>query len=282
MINLLSGEFYKVRKSRSVYVCSIILVAFALFIYCMFLMADQIQQGEMENGTAGVYVGSDAQMAPEGSGQASFVESTSILEFVNETIKSIGGIVTAIFAAIFVIGEYGNGAIKNLTGKGYARWKVFLAKYAATVATGMLMLIILMVASILFGILFKGTSELDGAFARNIFCLMGIQLLLHAAFIGIVVAIDEMCRSLGVGISLSIVVFTFSSMLTAALDLVCKLLFKGVEIQPSKYWIVNILSDCPYQDIDRSSAIRAALTALVWILVSFGIGAFHFVKTDVK
>lgn len=289
MINLISGEFYKARRSRSAYVCSIIMIAFALFIYCMFLMSDKITQGEIENGTAGVYVGMDSEMeAQDGemevqeSGQVSFVESTSILEFVAETLKSVGAIVTAIFAAIFVIGEYTNGAIKNVTGKGYARWKVFLAKYAVTVAMAMLMLIILMTASFLFGILFKGTGELDAAFAHNFFCLMGIQLLLHAAFIGIVVTIDEICRSLGVGISLSIVVFTFSGMLTAAIDLVCKLLFKGAKMHPSRYWIVNLIMDCPYKDIGRSPATRAALIAIAWILVSAAIGTFHFVKTDVK
>ena len=68
---------------------------------------------------------------------------------------------TAVFAAIFVIGEYINGAAKNIVGKGYARWQIFLAKYIVVMASAVLQLLVLSAVAIICGAVVEGTEQFD-------------------------------------------------------------------------------------------------------------------------
>lgn len=279
MTNLLSGEFYKLQKSKSIYVCSIVMIAFVLFMYGSLKLVDKIQQGEMENGSMGVVV-SEESMEETDDGSDSIFEQISILDVLQQMFGAFSGIFTAIFAAIFIYGEYGNGAIKNVTGKGYSRWKIFGSKYLMTIIATIFMVIVMIIATLLFGIVFKGTEGLNGEFFKN-FCIYGgIEILLGAAFIGLIISINEFCRNLGVGIAISICIICFSDLITMGFDLVSKYLHLDFKI--SDYWLLELMNSCPLTNIDKSFAIRTVIIAALWIVFSFGIGALHFQKADVK
>lgn len=279
MINLLNGEFYKLQKSKCFYVCSIVMIAFVLFLYGSLKLVDKIQQGEVENGSMGVVVSEDAMEEAEGNTESIF-EQIGILDVLQQMFRTFSGIITAIFAAIFVYGEYGNGAIKNITGKGYGRWKIFGSKYVVTTIAAILMTIVMIIATVLFGIVFKGTEGFTGEFYKNFCNYIGIQLLLGAALTGLIISINEFCRNLGTGIAISICALCFSDLITMGLDLIIKYL--KLDFRISDYWLLDLMGSCPLTDIDSSFAIRAVTTAVLWIVFSFGIGVLHFNKADIK
>ncbi len=279
MINLLSGEFYKLQKSKSLYICSIVMIAFVLFVYSTLVMVDKIQQGEVENGSMGVVVSEEAMEENE-ENPVSIFEQIGILDVLEQMFGVFAGIFTSIFAAIFVCGEYGNGAIKNVTGKGYGRWQIFSSKYIMTIIASILMMIAMIIATFLFGLVFSGTGGLDGEFFRNLCSYTAIELLLGAAFIGLIVAVNEICRNIGAGIAISICIVCFSDLITVGIDLVLK--YFHFDFKISDYNLLNLMADCPIKNIDKSFAVRAVVMAVLWIIFSFGIGVLHFKKADIK
>lgn len=273
MPNLMYSEFYKLRKSKSFYICGIVMIVFVLLVYGTLFLMNKAQQEHVENGSYEVTV--TVENAEE---NAPVWDSIEILDVEQQMFGGFAGIIIAVFAGIFVIGEYGNGAMKNITGKGYARWKIFLAKYIATGVAVILLLLFMVFAVVLFGIIFKGTGGLTGEFFKNLCVYTGIQLLLGTALTGIMVTISELCRNLGAGISISICVVIFSTTLTSALDL----LFRKLQFQPSGYWLLNLVEQCPVTGIGSRFLVRMAASVIFWMALSLIVGVWHFQKTDVK
>lgn len=277
MINLLRGEFYKLRKSKCVYICGIVMIVFVLFLYGTLYLADRIQQGEMENGSYGFFVSEELE-GKDGQEPLSVWDTVGILDVEQQMFSNFAWIILTVFSSVFVIGEYGNGTVKNMVGKGYERWKIFLAKYIATTVTAILMLLIMAGATLILGTIFRGTDGLNREFYQNLCSYTGIQILFGAVLIGIVIAVSEVCRNLGAGIAISIGIISFSSLITAGLDLV----FHKWNFKPSDYWITDLIVNCPVTDIDKNFLIRAVITSVVWIVLIFGMGVLHFGKADVK
>lgn len=269
MFNLLNGEIYKWRKSKSFKVCCLITISFIIFMYGSLLMANKIQNGEVENGTAGVVVETEGE---------SLLDTIGILDVEQVIFGSAAGIVTAVFVCIFVIGEYGNGAIKNIVGKGTSRISIFLAKYFVAMLSTMVLLLIAGIVTLLCGLVFFGMDSVSVEIIKDLCEYVGIQMWLGAVFAGIIVAIGEFSRNLGVGIAISLGVYMLAGTLFSGLDL----LFHKVEFRPSNYWIGNLVSQCPLNEIGEEFLIRVIVASVFWILVSMATGMLHFQKTDVK
>lgn len=273
MLNLLSGEFYKLRKGKSIYMCCLTSVFFIMFIYAMLVMVDKIQGMEMVNGTMGVTV-------TEGSaGEAGNVfNEVGILDILQQIFgNGFAPIVIAVFTCIFVLGEYAHGAVKNMVGKGYSRGKIFLAKYLTANIGAMLLMASMAVVTVLVGVVLKGTDEIHGPFFLNLFIYTGIQIVPTIALNGIFIAISEITRSAGAGISISICGILFSSLITQGLDL----FFHGSAFHISDYWPLDLMMKCPVQGFEKSSVLWMISVSLVWIAVTFVIGSLHFKKKDV-
>ena len=98
MINLLNGEWYKLGKSRSFLVCCICIVASVCLLYGMLFLVDEVQKGNVENGTAGVFVTVDGQEPL--SGQSVF-ESVTVGEILQNIMVVFVVLISGIFNIIF-------------------------------------------------------------------------------------------------------------------------------------------------------------------------------------
>lgn len=279
MFNLLSGEFYKLKKSRSLLICCLITAVFVLFLYGMLMIVDKVRRGEIENGTGGIVYVSGEEVDENAE---SLFDEITVMEVLGQMFCSFGSFATAAFAAIFVIGEYINGAAKNIVGKGYARWKVFLAKYIAVMAAAVLQLLILSAVAIICGAVVEGTKSFDAVFWKNFFGYISIQILLGMAFVGVVAAVSEICRNLAAGISIGIGLVCFSTLLTMGLDLLAKLLFSQAEWKPSDFWLLDLVSKCPISDISKGFAVHSIIVAVLWIIFAAAVGIVHIRKADIK
>ena len=253
MFNLFSGEFYKWKKSKVFKVCLAAAIGMIIFIYLMLMLAAKIQNGEMENGTGGVVV-TESNMEEEEDVFAQY----GILGIVSEITG--GGfelIFIAVFTCIWVVGEYSNGAIKNMVGKGYSRGKVFLSKYITTAVSVIVMNLILFLTMLLLGVAVMGTGEVNGGFFRAFFSYVGVQLLLSVAFCGVLVAVCEFARNIAVGITIS------------------------MDVKASTYWIMNVMSDCPMGAIDLDFMGRAVSVTIMWTVLSLLAGMIHIQQTDI-
>lgn len=275
MFNLFSGEFYKWKKSKVFKVSLAAAIGMIIFIYLMLMLAAKIQNGEMENGTGGVVV-TESNMEEEEDVFAQY----GILGIVSEITG--GGfelIFIAVFICIWVVSEYTNGAIKNIVGKGYSRGKVFLSKYISTAVCVIVMNLILFLVMLLAGFAVMEVGNVSSGFFRDFFSYVGVQLLLSLAYSGIMVAVCEFTRNIAAGISISMFLIIFSTMILSGVDLLFQALH--LDVKASTYWIMNVMSDCPMGAIDLDFMGRAVSVTIMWTVLSLLAGMIHIQQTDI-
>lgn len=276
MLNLLSGELYKLRKSKGFLVCLVLTVVSVIFMYGTLYLANEMQQGEIENGTAGVTVFTDGQ---ESSESENVLEDITISEVLQVIMGGFCSFIVVIFNAIYVIGEFGHGAIKNMTGKGYSRSKIFISKYVSCILGTVIMLVTGAVSNLAVGCIVIGTDDINGIMLKDYTIYTILMLGLIMAISSLVVAVSEISRNLAVGISIAVcIVGGISSLFFSGLDLV----LKRFSVQPSQYWLMDLVQECPYTDFGGEMIQRIIISIVFWTSASIIIGIYHFHKADIK
>ena len=297
MFKLLSGEWYKIRKSKSFFVCSLIAFGMVFLLYGTLYLLEKGESNSIGTENTSItfeyvepeetytdgdntndIIASSAETGQEVSQQEPEDAPSSILDVVQTMLGGMIQILTCIFVCIFVVAEYGNGAIKNFTGKGYSRRQVFQSKYVASVMASALMCIICLTASVLLGICFKGTDGLNVEFFKTLFIYAGLQIIMTMVFTGIIVALSEISRSVGIAISTGMVLITFSTLFSSMLDL----LFNRFNFKVSDYWIVDLMASCPLTNADGTYLKHMVIASIIWTAASLLIGTMNFNKRDVK
>ena len=127
MFCLFYAETYKLKKSKSFYICTIVTAAFVFLMYGMLFMADNIQKGKIENGTGGVVVSINDKITD--SEDQSIWDTISIADLMQQVFSGdVIGCILAICCRILVIGEVSSGMIKNITGKDCTRCTIYVSK----------------------------------------------------------------------------------------------------------------------------------------------------------
>ena len=128
MSNLLSAELYKLRKGKSLFLGLLVVAGLVLLLYISLLMVDRIKSGEMGNGTGGVIVFESSETMTGELGAESMMQEVGIAGVLQQIFSGhFSGLILAVIVSIFVVKEYGTGAIKNLVRKGYSRITIFLS-----------------------------------------------------------------------------------------------------------------------------------------------------------
>lgn len=277
MFNLFGAELYKWKRSRSFYVCLLSAVACAVIIWLSFLLADKVESGQVENGTMGIMVSEETL---EEGRSTSFLDELNMMQIVQTFVG--GGFSTvfmAIFICIWVVGEYANGAVRNVVGKGYSRNSIFLTKYLSAVLISLVLDIAIAMAAVLAGVAVMGTARVGEHFLPDCLAYVGVQLMLGVAYSGLIVAVSELTRSLAAGISISIFLAALSSTFANGLDLIFKTL--RIDFKVSDYWIINVIEHCPIEGINLNVVGGAISVTAMWTIISLMIGMIHFHEADV-
>ena len=257
MRNLLYGEWYKWKKNKAFWICLLSASGMILLVYLTMTAAGQAMgaTGDVlkETGISG--------MAAQFAG---------------------GGLVTmfgAIFLCIWVVSDYTHGAMKNVVGKGYSRTQVFLAKHLFGTVITLIMNLIIFLVILTIGLILIGMPDKGGLFFQDLLIYFGLQLLFGAAISSIVIAVCEWSRNMAAGIGITMAVLIFSPLLVQGMDLLLSAL--RLKISISRYWILNLMTDCPTEAFPLRFLVRGILMSVIWTLLPLAIGAAHFRKTDI-
>ena len=276
MFNLMRGELYKWKKSKAFWGCLIAAVAMMTFTYLMLIFAQMVQTGQVENGTMGVTVSGESVSEED----ADILEEVGIKGMVQTcTTGGFSVIFTAIFICIWIVGEYTNGAVKNIVGKGYSRNSIFLARFLSSVVIATVMNLLIFAVTLLLGFAIMGTEQVNAGFWRDMLSYIGIEVMLSIALSGVIVTICEVTRNMAAGISISIALAIFSSVIGNGLDLFFKAIH--VDFTASIYWITNAMAECPLEGLDMNFVGRAIYVAVLWTALSLFWGMIHFHETDI-
>lgn len=297
MFNLLRGELYKLRKSKSFIICCLIMTLSIFFMYGAVKYAEGL---DMEQATEnGVQVESeqsdenDVQVENEETAENGVKFEVEVNEEETETVKEetnwiimmsetmLKGFIILfilIFSCSFISSEYKNGAMKNITGKGYGRGKIFLAKYMATMIGTFLMVVLAVIASVIGGIIFYGTDGMNGEMIKDLMIFTGIEGLLAMGISGVYAVVSEFCRNQGIALGIGFGEILFQDAILLMLDKI----FSKWDIQLSKYFIFSIVQEIPIDSFDEKIVIRAMVSLAVTVVTVGLIGIAHFKKTDIK
>ena len=277
MLRLLSAEGYRLRKSKSFYICAAVMVSFVFVVYFMLLQADRIQRGEAENGTAGVVVSKeDGQMLGEAG---SIWDEIGIFDVMRQEFSGgLAACVMAVYVRVIVIGAYSCGMVKNIVGKGSPRPVIYLARLFMAIASSVAVTLIGIIAVLAGGVLFIGKSAFEGNFWQYLFVYCGLQILMAAALVAVYVLTSEITRSMAAGISVGIGVAVLPEPILTSADLICE----KYGFTPSQFWLVSRSGSCPVSDFTTEYIIETVIVAAVWFLVAAGLGIWHFCRTDIK
>lgn len=148
---------------------------------------------------------------------------------------------------------------------------------AAQFAGGGLVIIFLVILTI--GLILIGMPDKGGLFFRDLLIYFGLQLLFGSAISSIVIAVCEWSRNMAAGIGITMAVLIFSPLLVQVMDLLLSAL--RLKISISRYWILNLMTDCPTEAFPLRFLVRGILMSVIWTLLPLAIGAAHFRKTDI-
>lgn len=275
MYNLLRGEFYKLVRSKCLYFCGVAVIVCVLMMYTMFFTADAVKQGAIDNDAYGVTV------SVEGVQDDSNIWDELPVEIFMEAMHGVMGLfILTAFSAIYMYDVYANGAIKNMVGKGYQRCVVFTSKYLTTLLGCFVLEVLTVVFVIVCDYLFVGVCRVSTDNLGGLLGYAGVQFLLEAAFASIVIMIGQICRNLGMSIVSSFGVMLFSEMVTVGINLILQ--YFKIEIDACKYWITDLMGECPCGAMNAEFVVRAIICAIVWSALAFVLGSIHFRKVDVK
>lgn len=272
MFRILNAEAYKLRKSKSFFVCCIAMVCFTILLIAMVYIADNIQKGNIGNGTAGITITSNGT-AKE------FLDNVSLMEMLQQIFGgSMLSCTLAVFISIFVTKEYGSGMIKNIVGKGCPRASIYLSKLLVTVAASFCITSAGVLSMLLGGRILLGERAFDGGFWNEFLSYTGIQIALMAAMAAVFMLVSEVCRTVAAGISLNIGIIIFSVLFINGLDL----LFADSSFRPSDIWLIGQTEHLPLDGITSGFAAKMLIVAAVWFVAAALLGILHFYKTDIK
>ena len=276
MLNrLIKSDFIKLRKSKTLIVCSII--AFCLAV----LMSLLLVNGWNSNGNGESIEQATEMLLEMGMDKETVDMALSIMPrpylwsyanyFLSDGVISI---LAAICVSVFTASEYSMGTLKNTLSRGFSRTQIYLSKLLVScVSVIVLAVVYLLGGMIICGIFLRGISELTAV--QMILCILS-YLCLFLAMTSVYYMIAIVIRKTGVTIAMSLVI---PNIVASILSTIAYSIKDFSEI--SQYWLFNTPSVVQRMCVNGQAYIPI-LTALVYFAVSTAAGLIISRKQEVK
>lgn len=299
MKNLISSEMYKLQKTKSFKVCTIIGCCLALFTVVTFLLLSVAMNTLVEEtgeDSEVVYETMAAEYESMGMVDIEIAMMTGIYD--GEMILSMAFSQTslqlflAIFIAIFVAGEFSNGTIKILVSRGYSRAQVYFSKFLSSIISGNIMTLIIVAVATIGGIIVFGWHNPktgDAATAGELIVFLLVQFALNTAISAMFVACSMMFKSLGASLAITIASYSFGSVIFLLLDELINAITQIMDydvdklpFMPSEVWIMQAVTNTSTLDLSTHDIILSLAVAAIYTAVFTLIGLQSFCKRDIK
>lgn len=243
MKDLLKFEFYKLKKQKSFYICTAVILAMS-FLGALLtkLLADN------NAGLNTVVL----------SGQSTMLSAISSSNFT---------MICSIFIALFVCADHSEQTIKNIYSRGFSKGTVYFAKYTVgVVATATMFVLTLLFSFAIGSVMFVNKTAESG----NIFGFIIGQLILCIAYTSFVFAISLSLKKVGSSIALAILGPMLVSMLLSLADAFLKI----DKFKISSYWIEGFVSDLSIVSTKPSRLAVCIILSAIYAIVFAATGFF--------
>lgn len=250
MKNLLKLEFRKLRKQKSFYICTIVMVVL-LFLSAM-------------TSKALCDASSEFTAQYNGSGITAMIGAISNCSFL---------LIAGIFVALFVCDDYEQQIIKNIYSRGYSRSQVYGSKFISSFVATTIMFVIVVLSAFLFGTIYFGLGESEGT---NIFSILAVQYLNCMANISLYFAISCVLRKTGSSVAGVFVAPLLVNMVLGLADSFLKL----EKVTLASIWVSSFINDLSVLTIEHNRFMIALLMSFIYIPLFVAAGLYFHKKME--
>ena len=247
MGNLLKLEFRKLKKQKSFYICTLVIVAL-LFLSAL---------------TTKVFLNESPDMAGQlnASGIGNLVTAIGNCSFL---------LIVGIFTALTVCEDYEQQTVKTIFARGYSRKSVYFAKLVSVWLSTTVMFAVVELAAFAFGSYFFGVGDL-GNF--RFLGVIGVQYITCMANVALFFAISSVLRKNGSSIAATIVAPMLVSMVLGLADSFLKL----DDFTLTSIWLSSLVNDLTTLSVSGGRLTTCLVASLCYIPV-FVFGGMYFNK----
>lgn len=239
MGKLISFEFHKILRQKSLYICGAIIL-----------------------GLIGLSAVVNASLAknPE------FDIIITVAGFTKSALSSSSFfMILGIFIALYCCDDISNNTLKNLYSRGYSRSQVYFSKYLVSLIVSEVLATVCFLFSFIMG---KATAS-DGASADvigSICCQLVVVVAYHAVFFSISTMIGKVGASVAVNIAGPLLVLTVLTLITSLLKL--------ENVNLSDYWLESALTGLTGATLATKSIVKAIVMGVIYTAVFITLGFF--------
>lgn len=261
MRNIITSDFYKLKKSKAFWVCTALCLTFGI----LMIVAMQASMTMAQNNPTDPEFSSVLEMIPLASGTFMFGELVAM---------GFNTIFVGIFIAVFVSSEFSYGTIKNTLSRGAGRIKVFASKFLVCGCAALIMQFVFMITVLTAGTIVWGFGS---ATFSGMLGMVLTQSLLTLAYTALFTFISMTMRAGGGAIAVNIMCVTMAPTLLDAISM----LFGG-KLNLNNYWIGGAVSKLATVAPASNDMIQGIIIAAVWGAAAILLGTTLFKKQDVK
>jgi ABC-2 type transport system permease protein len=251
MLNLLRSDFYKLKRSKSYYICLGIIALFVAYIISDFSSSKHIKEELSPSTFHWIYM---------------LFQERAFLPYFVPLLQSI-------FITMLITTEYATGTIKDPVSLGFSRSKIYLSKLSMVSLATIFMLLLAIIVSGLTSILvfgFYGTfTFLDMLLFIRMFL---IQIVLYTAYASLFLLISFLIKNIGGTMAFTII---FSLVLGSLASMVGNSLIGRILL------IMNF-SPTALPHPSQTDLMLAMVVAISYLILTTGIGLYIFNKRDIK
>ncbi|MCT8975266.1 ABC transporter permease [Clostridium sp. CX1] len=251
MLNLLRADFYKLRRSKSFFICLVMIAFFVAYVILDFSSSAHMKERLSQSTFHWIYM--------------LFKERAFLPYFIP--------MFQAIFITMLITSEYSAGTIKDSVSLGFSRSKIYISKLITVSVGSILMMLVAIFFTVITSIFVFG---IYGSFTTYDLLLLVrmflIQSLLYTAYASIFLMIAFLIKNVGGTMSFSI----FFSLILGSLGSVVGNSYLGRILLLMNFSPTAVPQP---QVVDIRIAIAVAL---FYLILCLGIGGFIFKKQDIK
>ncbi|MCM0648933.1 ABC transporter permease [Clostridium swellfunianum] len=251
MLNLLRADLYKLRRSKSFFICLGILAAIVAYIIIDFGSSAHIKE----------------QFSP------STFHWTYMMFKEKSFLPYFMPVFQAIFITMLITSEYSTGTIKDSVSLGFSRMKIYMSKLITVSVGSILMMLAAFITTGITSILVFGIYGSFSMYDLLLFIRMFlIQSLLYTAYASVFLMIAFLIKNIGGTMAFSI----FFSLILGSLSSIFGNGYLGRVMLLMNFSPTAMPNP---QAVDIRIAIAVALS---YLILCFSIGGFTFKNQDIK
>ena len=249
MKKIFQFELFKLRKQKSLYICSGLILVMVLFTLLVSLLLFKAL------------------------GEEYMAKPTAIDVVLSAVSASDFTLIAGIFIVLYVCGDFGQQTIKNIYSRGFSRTEVYFVKLIICVAYTVAMFIITELFALATGSAFFGFKAQEG----HIFALLLGQLLACIAYTSFVFAVCHLIKKTGIAIVVVIFVPMVLSLILTVLDAI----IRADSFKMVNYWLDGMITSLSESTASVTTIVVGCILPVVYAALFVAGGFFINRKSEV-